>query len=505
MTKYRTVFHFLLILLGLSLPVGAAQDARQNGQAMFRMGVFAYESGDYKTAESYLKQALVSDENNAYVNYYLGNVYLHTGNYSRAAVFFDKTRSLDKSLPDLAYNWAYVNFKLNNFDAAGQLFEKLTASEPDNVLAHYYAGLSLFKQGKYQPALPFLDRAVRMNTPVSCHADYHAALCDLQLKNTDSARDRLTRVQENTAEEDLRRAATDLLERIRRGEQPGKRYALTAKLGWEYDDNEALEPIDDNDLFADDADYIFSGFLSASYDLIRTDRFIFGAGYSHYLTIHKEIEEYDLSASLFDVYARYRRNAYTYSFQYNPDYYWLDSESYLCRHEFRFIVSRMFDNVLTEFTGIHRRDNNMYDPDKDGYANEVFFRCRYSLPEEKGELRAGLGYEVNTADHRDHDYKTIGTELAAAFNLGWEVCLTLSGECDFQQYDHTDSFYGKKRDDTRFIGNILLSRNIFNDMIAAHIGYEYTRNRSNIDDFSQYNANFDYESNAVKVFLTLTI
>ena len=504
MTRYCSVFLSLLLLTGLTLPLDA-KTAPQSGQALFSLGVFAYENGDYKTAEGYLKKALSFDDSDAYVNYYLGNVYLQTGDYSRAAVYFDKAVGIDKNLPDLAYNWAYVNYLLKNFEVSGQLFDALSKSEPENVLAHYYAGLAFYKQAKYEAALGSLDHAARMDTPASCNADYHAALCDLRLKNIASAETRLIRVQQDAVEDDLRRAAADLLERIRRDEGTRPRYSLIAKVGWEYDDNEALEPLDGNDLFADDADQMFTGYLSVSYDVVRTGNFILGAGYSHYLTLHDKIEEYDLSASLFDLYARYRRNAYTFTLKYDPDYYWLDSESYLCRHEFRFIVSRQFEAVLAELSCIHKRDNNIYDADRDGYANEVFFRCRYNLPDDQGELRAGAGYEVNNAEHRDYDYDLISTELAAVFNLGWGVCCSFSGEYEIQQYDNVDSTYGKKREDDKFTGNILFSRNIINKMIAAHIGYEYIRNNSNIDDFSRFSANYEYESNAVKVFLTVTI
>jgi len=165
----------------------SAASAPQSGRALFSLGVFAYENGDYKTAEDYLKKAISFDDSDAYVNYYLGNVYLKTGDYNRAAVFFDKAVSLDKNLPDLAYNWAYVNYLLNNFEVSGQLFEALSKSEPENVLAHYYAGLAFYQQGRYETALAYLDHAARMDTPASCNADYHAALCDLRLKNIVSA------------------------------------------------------------------------------------------------------------------------------------------------------------------------------------------------------------------------------------------------------------------------------------------------------------------------------
>ena len=504
MIKKRIFSLLLLFLAGLTLPA-LAQDDLQKAQSLFRLGVFAFEDGDYRTAENHLTQSLAHDNGNAYTNYYLGKVYLQKGDFSRAAVYFDKAMNLEKNLPDLAYHWAYVNYQLKNFAVAEGLFEALIQSQPDNVMAYYYAGLAMYKQDKFQPALGHLSRAAQMDTPARYNADYHAALCDLRLKNVDSARERLTRVKENAAESELRQAAAGLLEKIAQQDPAARRYALVAKAGWEYDDNEVLEPIDNDEFYADEEDHIFSLLLSASYDFIRTDNFILGAGYSHYVTKHDEFEEFDLTGSLFDLYARFRLQDYFLTLSYNPDYYWLDSESYLCRHEFRTTVSREFGAFLTELAYNHQRDNNLYDSDRDGSSNEAFLRCQYALPDDAGSLRAGIGYEVSSADHRDYDYDMITTEVAATFNLPWGIALGLSGECEMQDYDHVDSSYGRRRDDTRYIANALLSRDIIKDVIAAHLGYEYTKNNSNIDDLARYGDDHEYESNAFKIFLTAKI
>ncbi|MEW6076944.1 MAG: tetratricopeptide repeat protein [Thermodesulfobacteriota bacterium] len=507
MAKNRILFVCLLLVVLLAvwtLP-GLARDARDKGQSQFTLGVFAFENGDYQAAENHFQQALSADGGNPYYNYYMGKVCLQKEDYSRAAVYLEKAAQAGKGLPDLAYNWAYVNYKLNDYAAAGKLFEALTVSEPGNVLAQYYAGLSLYKQEKYQPALTHLNRAAGLETPVRYNADYHAGLCDIKLGDLASARERLTRVQQNAGESELRQSAAALLEKIPQMEREARRYSLTAKLGWEYDDNIALEPIDENDLYADEGDHFFSGYVFGTYDLIKTDTLVMGAGYGQYCTLHDDLDEYDLTASLFDLYARYRLQDYTFAISYNPDYYWLDSESYLCRNEITTTISREFDRFLTEFSYNHQRDNNMYDSDQDGYANEIFFRCQYALPEERGALRAGVGYEVKSADSDDYDYDTVSTELVATFRTWWKVYLGLCGECEVQQYDHANSVYGKKRDDTKYTGNVLLSRNIINEMIAAHIGYEYTKNNSNIDDVTRYNESFEYESNAVKVFCTFQL
>ncbi len=503
MTK-KVLFLFSWFLLGLTLP-GLAQNAQQKGQNLFNLGVYAYESGDYQTAEDCFTRALSFEKNNAYAHYYLGKVYLQAGDYEQAAVYLEKAVGLDPDLPDLAYNWAYLHYKRDNFPVAADLFAKLTAAEPDNALAHYYAGMTSYKQAQYEPALQSFRKTAQLKTAVRYNADYWAGMCSLQLRNVVAAKETLMRVKEKADDDDLRRAAADLLERIRENERRKRRYSLVAKVGWEYDDNEVLEPVDNNDLYAHEEDHILSGYVSGAYDIVKTDNFVLGAGYSHYVTLHDDFDEFDLTGSLLDLYARYRIGNYTFSLSYNPDYYWLDSESYLCRNEVKATISREFGAFLAELSGNHQRDNNMYDSDQDGYANEVFFRSRYTLPEDRGSLRAGLGYEKNHADHDDYDYDVVSTELAVSFNIGWGLTLGLCGECEMKKYEHPHSTYGRLRDDTKYTGNVLLSRNLFDDRVSAHAGYEYTKNNSDIDDFGQYNQNYEYESKAAKIFLTVKL
>ncbi len=505
MTKVRfSILLFLIFLLGWTLP-GFAADTEKKGQTMLNLGVFAYESGDYETAETHLKKALTFVSEDAYINYYLGRLYLDTADYPQAAIYLDKARSTGEDLPDLAYYWAYVNYKLENYAQAETLFDELVAAEPGNALARFYAGLAAFEQENYQKALQLLNETAQMETSIRYNAEYYAGVCYLHLQRFEKAKERFIRVQQNAEHNVLCRAAADFLEGIRRLERETRRYSLVAKAGWEYDDNEVLEPIDNNDLYADEEDNIFSAYVSGSYNIIQTDKFVMGAGYSHYATFHEKFKKFDLSGSLFDVYARYRLEDYTFSVSYNPDYYWLDSDSYLCRHEVKTTVSRQFENILAELSYNHQRDNNIYDANQDGYANEIFFRCRYSFPEELGSLRAGAGYEKNVADHDDYDYDIVTTELAARFNLLWGFSCAFSGECEMKKYEHPNSAYQKLRDDTQYTGNILLSWNALDERISTNIGYEYTKNNSNIDDTQKYAENHEYESNAVKVFWTVQI
>ncbi len=494
MTKNCFSLLILLLLLGVACP-GLAQDGNQTGKALLDLAVFDYESGDYQAAEKKLTQALSFDDGNAYINYYLGKVYLKTDKWSQATVYLDKARTVDRQIPGLTFDWAFLNYKLENFAAAVKLFIEIAADDPGNALARYYAGMSLYKQNQYKEALTYLDDAAQMSTAVRYNAAYYAGGCYLQINNIAKAEAIFTDIRDNAAQPTLRRAAEKQLGVIRQLQRQDRRYALIVKAGAEYDDNEVLEPVDNSTLYADEEDTIYSGYVAGTYDFVKTPRLVIGAGFGHYQTWHDDFDNLDLTGSLFDLYSRFTIGNYAYSLTYSPDYYWLEDDSYLCRHETRTTVSRESGNLLVELAYTHYQDDNMYDPDQDGYANEGFLRCLYALPKKRGDLRAGVGYQVTTADHDDYEYDMITTEVAAYLNLWWNVRLGFSGECEIKKYDNTHSTYAKKRDDTQYIGNVLLSRDIVKELLAVHLGYEYTENNSNIDDY-------EYESNAVKLFLT---
>lgn len=506
MRKQGLSVFLLFCLLAAGLPA-MAKDARSNARVLFDLGVFAYESEDYEAAEDHLKKALSVEPENVHCNYFLGKTYLRIGHYSQAALYLNNARAaFDKlpdrrraeELPDLEYHEAYADYKRKNYARAYQKFRKVTADQPGNALAVYYAGMSMYKLQKFGQALKHLKAAANTDTSVKYSALYYCGMCFLNMYYLETAEKTFLSVQKNGENPALRQAAEKQLAVLRGLRRQNRRYALKAKIGWEYDDNEVLEPIDNNDIYAEEADHIFSLYLYGAYDVIHRPNFTAGASYGHYQTWHADFETLDITGSLLDLYARYRWGDYTFGISYNPDYYWLDDDSYLQRHEITATISRIFGNLLTEFAFTYQRDNNIYESARDGYANEGFLRCLYSLPEELGSLRAGIGYEENMADSEDYDYELLTFELAYYRDLWWDLGLNLCGEYELKDYDHPHSFLGQRREDNRYIVNFLLSRDLRKDLLTVNLGYEYTLNDCNIDQY-------EYESNAVKLFLTMEL
>ena len=506
MLKQGLSVFLIFCFLASGLPA-MAKDGQSKARTLFDLGIFAYESGDYDAAKQYLKKTLSFDPENVHANYYLGKTCLRMGNYKRAALYLNNARSaLDKmpdrrlaeELPDLAYHEAYADYRIQKYAKAYQTFRKVAADQPGNILAIYYAGMSMYKQQKFRQALKHLKDAADSKTSVQYNAAYYCGMCYLHMDELETAKKTFLSVQKNGENPTLRRAAEKQLAILAELRRQQRRYALKAKIGWEYDDNEVLEPIDNNDIYAQEADHIFSLYFHGAYDVIHRPNFTAGASYGHYQTMHADFGNLDFTGSLLDLYARYRWEDYTFGISYNPDYYWLGNQSYLQRHEITATISAVFENLLTEFAFTYQRDNNMYEAGRDGHANEGFLRCLYALPEELGSVRAGIGYEENMADSNDYDYESLSTELSYYRSLWWDVGLNLCGEYELKNYDHPHSLLGQRREDNHYTMNFLLSRDVIKNLLTANMGYEYTINDSNINQY-------EYESNAVKLFLTMEL
>jgi len=488
----------LLIIVMLHLPVWAAPDAAkvQKGRMAFDTGVFLYESGDFDKAGERFSQALETDGANPYYNYYMARVYMEKQEYAKAVVHLDRARSSDQNIPGLDFDWAMVNYRLADYATAARLFDRVSEAEPNNALSRYYAGISQYQLHAYEEAIALLQEASAINSSVKPNAAFYTGMCHKQLGNTDAARESLTYAEANATDRETRNAASMQLSALSRQQRQARPYKLMAKVEAKYNNNVLLEPVDNEALFDDESDWTFTGILSGSYDMVRVNEITVGAGYTHYQSWYADLSEYDLTGSLFDIYARYRRGNVLASLSYRPAYYWMNEESYLMRHEIRpSVTAKLRDNLTASFVYAYKRDNNMLNNGRDGHVNEGLVKMIYTMPDNRGDLMAGLGYSVNSASHNDYDYDMIKTEAAARLYLPWRSRLILSGECRFREHDHIDSMYGVVRDDTRYRGSLGIEKDVYRDMVSVGAGYMYTDNDSNI-------ANYEYRNHEFRLFLS---
>jgi hypothetical protein len=254
-------------------------------------------------------------------------------------------------------------------------------------------------------------------------------------------------------------------------------------VGCQYDDNVRLEPLDE-DIYPDEGDFAAVGYFSGKYDFLDKERWVLGAGYSHYQKWYDDLPGYDLVGSIFRFYGKYRLRPFTFGVTYLPSYYWVDSDSFLMTHQIRPEVSwKVCPDLLARLSYSYQRNNYFQNNDRDGHTNEVSLAAYYSLGEKRGYLFGGMDFEVKTAAHPDQRYEQYKLRLGMSLEIPWDFTLGLTGRFYEQNYEQEDSFYEIKREDAKYYGGVSLSHRFFHDWLDIIAEFNYTKNDSNINDY----------------------
>lgn len=498
MTKWIAVL-LTFCLFFVSFQVAFAEEDK--GQPYYDFGVFAFEDGDYEDAVGNFKKALTFNPDNPYYHYFLGKTYLALKDDDQATSHLKIAWGLDSEISGLRYDLATLNFKRGDYKEAADLFEGVSSEDPNYVMAQYYAGISRFKLKDYNNALPHLLTASEQSPTIRPNGYYYAGICYLNTGAYDRAIDKFGYVRDNADSDVLRGNATKWLDASRSQKKALKPYRLYAKVGYQYDSNILLDPLD-QDRPTDEDDYALVAYLMGKYDFYREGNFTLGAGYSHYAVNYETLNEFDLTASMGDIYARYKLDNLRISLSYLPNYYWVGEEDYQASQQIRpELLWKVTDVFNVRFNYTYELKKNFVIPGRSGHTNLANLDLYYFFFDRRLQVFAGAGYDANKADDTDQDYDQSKGRLGANIKLPLELRLRLMGKVNSKKYTYVDSLYDIKRKDTRWEGSGSLSRKIYFDWLSGILDYRYTRNDSNVIDANDIQV-FDYEREQITFSLS---
>jgi len=484
---------WVLMLIG-AVMIPAAGSAKTIA-GHYDLGVFAFQAGDYAGAEQHLRKALTTAPDDAYVHYYLGKTCLKQDRLADAEGFFEAARRLSPEMPGLAYDMGTLYQKKADYNQAAAEFESVPPEDPSHALALYHAGTSYFSLEQYDKALNFFLQSGNLSASIKPSASYYAGICHYQLSQFDQALVRFDEAAETAATESMRTDARRWAADIRARRDMEKPLRLYARAGYLYDNNVGLAPVD-SDKFSEKGDQATALFFSGQYTLPVSGPLDIGAGYSHYQTFYRDMGDYDLTGAIPEVFTRYRLSPFTFRLAYAPSYYWVADDSYLMQHQVRPEIRWQFtDSDEAAISYNYSRNHYFTDDRRDGHANEVNLDWFHQVKPISGFLYCGAGYEDNSATHSDEYFTEKTGRVGVNAGLLKAMRLNLSGEYNDKEYDHTDSFYQKTREDSRYGVTALLSWNPFDNWLGVAAEYTYNWNNSNIEDY-------DYERNTTAVFVT---
>ena len=129
----------------------------------------------YRYVEKYLSFLTDAPVSKATIANEMAKIYFEEGNSGKAEEYYSKSLSLEPDNPDALCGIAYLLIdKDRNIDNGLELVEKALKVNPDNFKYLHCKGWGLYKQGKYQAALEFLQESwdLRMLNSFYVHTAY---------------------------------------------------------------------------------------------------------------------------------------------------------------------------------------------------------------------------------------------------------------------------------------------------------------------------------------------
>ncbi|MEE4355507.1 MAG: surface lipoprotein assembly modifier [Desulfococcaceae bacterium] len=505
MKKLLCILLLSALFLSGTAAAGAAEPVREEkGRAYYDFGVFAFEEGDYASAENHLKIALEFDPDNPYYHHFIGKICLQTERYAEARKYLDRAGEIRNDIAGLDYDRAWLDLKTENYAQASGVFARLSEKEADNVLAIYYAGICYYRLEEYETAGGYFISAAEKSPSLRANAYYHAGICFRKSGDIRQALEMFEYVKNDPDAGILRDSAVQWIEMLKQQEVQ-RPYKLFLKVGAVYDDNVQLMP-DDTGIFEDRnivTDASDGGALlrfSGNYDIFSRNNYTVGLGFSQYNTRYSDLDEYNLTGSSGHLYGSYSLTPLDFRFHYFPSYYWADSDSYLRQHRLEpEIIWHVGRHLQTRFSYRYKDNTYFEDSRRSGHGNELFGDIVWSLLRNKVQVFGGMGYEDYSASHKDQYYSRWSARAGGNVEMPWDISLGLSGEYQSRDYDNADSTYNYNmtREDDKYIFAVHLSRKLWTDWIAVMAEYRHTRNDSNIPIY-------EYSRNISSISLTLS-
>nr|HID59257.1 tetratricopeptide repeat protein [Desulfobacterales bacterium] len=507
--KHYFSFKHILILLFFFFPVvsSLSVSAQESGKSLFDRGRFEYDDGNYRDAITFLEKAIKLEPDQLEYQYYLGLAYKALDREGEALKIFESIVKKDPvHFQKANFEIAAIYSKKRRFREALSILKQVTKVEPKNANAFLNIGLIYLKLDRFTEAIDNLERSESLDPRMAQVANYHIALVYYKRGEYDRAIDVLNKLIKAKPRTAMAQNARQLLQIIK---EARRTWYLNASLGFAYDDNVLLNPLDPpaGVTPAEKDDFFQSIMLSFGYKFINISYLEAGLGYTLYHSGYRELIESNVLGHIPNIWIQYNSEPIYLRIRYEFSYYYAGgceadkkslnrkglylsfgsgSEDKLLMHSIMpvIVITEPY-NMRSEITlNWQKKDyRDGVTPDSVYYSAGIvqFIRfpkdvTRSKLDLSEGQLRAGYKYCYEDANKAESSYRSHEGLLGFSFPLVWNVRGDVSVTYNETVYP---DFQEDERKDKRTIYAISLTRPLSKGL-QIMISYSRTYNDSNV-------------------------
>jgi tetratricopeptide (TPR) repeat protein len=495
-----------LIILTSSSPEPADED----GSIAYANAQNAIKNNDYPNALAYIQQAVAVKPGNLDYQYLLGVSYFKLSKLDEAqAIFFalinEDSIAFQKAFFDLSSAYLQRNDEQN----ALKMLEQAYTLDPGRT--ELEMGNIYLKQKQFDKASKCFERAALKKPELKADAATLQAVALLQLNQRSEATRLLLHVLEMDLTPDKTVAVQQLINSINESEKSDKPWQLTATLGFQYDDNVFLDPLDNLGLKPitdgvrnkEDGLSIFS--LTGRYRFLKKDYWSFWGAYNHYQTNYINNTDLNIVGSRPSLQFQWDKLPFHAGLEYAYSHYWVDGES---RVGVQSLLPRFFiehpDNWRTNVSGVV--EWKIYE---DYSPNDRHYRLALMeikmFPERKSHFRMQYAADFDEIG-AEGSANVTGHEILAGIQYplwieNWFMDVSGSYNWKFFQYDPQISVSGSRTDEQKsatFMVFGQLRSGLYLNLMAQPIW-----NDSNITNQLKYDP-YEFKKALVSCYLTYT-
>lgn len=443
--------------------------------------------------------ALADTKSQALVLHEKGRFAFSNGEYPPALELFEKAYKLDSGL-ETNLHWMGVLFlKLEKFPLAEKYLQELFSKNPNYSKAFFDYGLSLYRLGKFDSALPWFEKEEgQEENPLP---PFYAGLTHYQLGHKPDALRLLKKVKTLFPSSETAMAAQEWIAKIESKEEPSKplkakRWNLNTSVGFYFDSNIVRDPENENLAgFNDIADVAATGSADFQYLLVPKEKTKFYIGASTYQSGYMNLR---FDSNNFN-YGRHKgfvnlvqRINDSVQFRFPAEYSFstLGKAKFVQSGEGEIIADLAWmKNFLTTMTGGTRKDwffgtFTSVPQNRDAIKGYGKFEHYFFAPRNRNlYAKAGYGVERNLAKGSDWDYWAhfIYSAIQTPF-FGKTKFLFLTEVMPRRYFSYADSIFGTRRTDRSGTLTGVLSKDLPMSFTTA-VNYTFVVQASNIARF----------------------
>lgn len=453
-------------------------------------GMAEFKEENFEEAVELLAKARKEDPKSSLAAFFLGMAYKKTIQYDHAVKHLKDAVSLEPKIREALTELVDVLLLRGQAQDRYEAWHWINTAEKEGIhpdRTAFLKGRLLMSEGKFGDAADSFENAKKINPEMTRACDFQIAMCRLEQKELEEARDLFEKVMNREPESDLSMFARnyhDMLEKRLFTERP---FRLTLTLLGQYDTNMVLKPTDDAaaEGVTDEKGLTTTDTLRLEYTPNFESPFNFYAQYAGMISLHENHgKTHDLignSLTLRPGYTAGNLNLglsaqYSHYLRRNPDY-----EGYLGQLTVGPSLKTFFmkKHFLEMFAGYRQKDY-FEDPDlseenrdsngADAWASWIWLVRDWCI--------FNLKYEFTYDDADGSNWENMGNRLAAnaIFSLTDSLRLRAGVDSYIQDYANTHTVFGKEREDHTNVGTLGLTWDMSR---RCSLLFQYARTRCN--------------------------